>query len=199
MAFFLSSQKTGFYKFCKLSPLETICIKCQILFSGKHMKNVSKCRLVKILPRVLSVKGYYRYKLTLFSPSLHSKLLWMYNSRGYSELIIFPTELHSNSTLFGGEEFISGYGWASKLCFNSKTRISTVKQIRKTPLSPALSGTFWRLNVAAPQLAGIKNWSFAISPLLLLAPANTNRNIYFFETIRKLHKQVFSSNKNNEF
>ena len=38
---------------------ETICIKCQILFSGKNKKNVSKCCLLKILPRVLSVKGQY--------------------------------------------------------------------------------------------------------------------------------------------
>ena len=32
-------------------------MKCHILFSGKNKKNVSKCRLLKILPRVLSVKG----------------------------------------------------------------------------------------------------------------------------------------------
>ena len=32
-------------------------MKCQILFSGKNKKNISKCRLLKILPRVLSVKG----------------------------------------------------------------------------------------------------------------------------------------------
>ena len=31
-------------------------MKCQILFSGENMKNISKCRLLKILPRVLSVK-----------------------------------------------------------------------------------------------------------------------------------------------
>ena len=28
---------------------------CQILFSGKNKKNISKCCLLKILPRVLSV------------------------------------------------------------------------------------------------------------------------------------------------
>ena len=28
-------QKMGFDISCKLSPLETICMKCQILFSGK--------------------------------------------------------------------------------------------------------------------------------------------------------------------
>ena len=35
-------------------------MKCQILFSGKNKKNISKCLLLKILPRVLSVKmiGY---------------------------------------------------------------------------------------------------------------------------------------------
>ena len=31
-------------------------MKCQILFSGKNKKNISKCRLLKFLPRVLSVK-----------------------------------------------------------------------------------------------------------------------------------------------
>ena len=31
-------------------------MKCQILFSGKNKKNISKCCLLKILPRVLSVK-----------------------------------------------------------------------------------------------------------------------------------------------
>ena len=30
-------------------------MKCQILFLGKKKKNVSKCHLLKILPRVLSV------------------------------------------------------------------------------------------------------------------------------------------------
>ena len=30
-------------------------MKCQILFSGKNKKNISKCRLLKILLRVLSV------------------------------------------------------------------------------------------------------------------------------------------------
>ena len=33
-------------------------MKCQILFIGKNKKNISKCRLLKILPRVLSVKSY---------------------------------------------------------------------------------------------------------------------------------------------
>ena len=36
-------------------------MKCQILFSGKNKKNISKCRLPKILPRVLGVnaRSYY--------------------------------------------------------------------------------------------------------------------------------------------
>ena len=33
-------------------------MKCHILFSEKNKKNISKCRLLKILPRVLSVKLY---------------------------------------------------------------------------------------------------------------------------------------------
>ena len=31
-------------------------MKCHILFSGKNKENISRCRLQKILPRVLSVK-----------------------------------------------------------------------------------------------------------------------------------------------
>ena len=31
-------------------------MKCQILFSGENKENISKCRPLKILPRVLSVK-----------------------------------------------------------------------------------------------------------------------------------------------
>ena len=31
-------------------------MKCQILFPGKNKKNISKCCLLKILPRVLSFK-----------------------------------------------------------------------------------------------------------------------------------------------
>ena len=50
------SQKTGFDISCKLSPLETICRKYQNLFSGKNKKNISKCRLLKLLPRMLSVQ-----------------------------------------------------------------------------------------------------------------------------------------------
>ena len=31
-------------------------MKCHILFFGKNKKNISKCRLLKIVPRVLTVK-----------------------------------------------------------------------------------------------------------------------------------------------
>ena len=34
------SQKTGFDITCKLSPMETICMQCQNLFSGKNKKNI---------------------------------------------------------------------------------------------------------------------------------------------------------------
>ena len=33
--FFLFFPEMGFAISCKLSPLETVCMKCQILFSGK--------------------------------------------------------------------------------------------------------------------------------------------------------------------
>ena len=38
-------------------------MKCHILFSEKNKKNISKCLLLKILPRVLSVKIVLNLKL----------------------------------------------------------------------------------------------------------------------------------------
>ena len=40
-------QKAGFYVSCKLSPLEKICMKCQILFLGK-IRRVSVCHLLNV-------------------------------------------------------------------------------------------------------------------------------------------------------
>ena len=42
------SKKIGFE--------ETIFMKCQSLFFGKNKKNISKCHLLKFLPRALSVE-----------------------------------------------------------------------------------------------------------------------------------------------
>ena len=56
------TKKTGFDISCNrkldltFHAMETICMKCQILFSRKNEKNISKCPLLKILPRVLSFK-----------------------------------------------------------------------------------------------------------------------------------------------
>ena len=39
--FFLFFPETDFDISCKLSPMETICMKCQILVSGKNKKNIN--------------------------------------------------------------------------------------------------------------------------------------------------------------
>ena len=50
MIFFHSfSQVTGIEISCKLSPLETMCMKCQNLFPWKNKKNTSTCHQLKIL------------------------------------------------------------------------------------------------------------------------------------------------------
>ena len=51
------SQKTGFDISCKLCRMETICMKCQILFSGKNKKNITNLSSAKLIKRVLKVKG----------------------------------------------------------------------------------------------------------------------------------------------
>ena len=53
MMFFFSYflfQEIVFDPPCQLYRQETICINGQIIFSGKNKKNISKCRLLKVLP-----------------------------------------------------------------------------------------------------------------------------------------------------
>ena len=57
LVYFFYFQETEFDYSCKLSPMETLCMKFQILFTWKNKKNVSICRLLKILSRVLSVNA----------------------------------------------------------------------------------------------------------------------------------------------
>ena len=49
------SQKTGFDISCKLSPLETICMKCQILFSRKNKKTIINLLSAELAQRVVKV------------------------------------------------------------------------------------------------------------------------------------------------
>ena len=64
-----------------LSPLETICMKCQVLFSGKIVKNISKCHVLKILPRVLSIKSVFRrYSFVCLCQKLTVGTHWNYLS-----------------------------------------------------------------------------------------------------------------------
>ena len=41
---------------CKLSRKETICRTCQILFSKKNKKSISKCHKLNFLPSMQNVK-----------------------------------------------------------------------------------------------------------------------------------------------
>ena len=63
MIFFYYSHKTWFGISCKLSPLETICKKCQILFRGKSEKNITKCRLLNFLRSMQSVNCKHKSSL----------------------------------------------------------------------------------------------------------------------------------------
>ena len=50
------SQKTEFDISCKLSPVETICMKCQILSSGKNKKIGDNLSSAELAQRVVNVK-----------------------------------------------------------------------------------------------------------------------------------------------
>ena len=64
--FFFFLQKIVIGISCKLSPKETICMKCQSLFLEKNKKTISKCHLLKFLPSLLSVQ----YSNTLCCPKI---------------------------------------------------------------------------------------------------------------------------------
>ena len=50
------SQKIRLDISCELSPKETTCMKCQMQFSGKNRKIVSRCHLLNFFPSMLCVK-----------------------------------------------------------------------------------------------------------------------------------------------
>ena len=62
--FFLFFQKTGFDSSFKLSPLETIWMKCQILFSGKKKENIINLSSAELAKRELKVKKCFGTKGT---------------------------------------------------------------------------------------------------------------------------------------
>ena len=58
MIFFSNfSQKTDFDVSCQLPPGETVCVKCQILCSGKNKKNIVNMSSAELANRVLKVKA----------------------------------------------------------------------------------------------------------------------------------------------
>ena len=57
-------QKTGFDISCKLSSMETSCMKCQILFSEKNKKNITNLSSADLAQRVVKVKLKLRTPLS---------------------------------------------------------------------------------------------------------------------------------------
>ena len=55
--FLIFPRKTGSDISCKLSPMETICMRCQILFSGENERYFKMLSCEKILPREPRLKN----------------------------------------------------------------------------------------------------------------------------------------------
>ena len=69
---------------CKLSHMETICMKCQILFFPQKYKTYFSIRLLKILPRVLSAKW-----LVVFAYLVPHIYIYTKTSRGQPLFLCF--------------------------------------------------------------------------------------------------------------
>ena len=63
--FFLFSQKTDTYISYKMSPLGTICMKWQILFSGKNVINLSSAELAQRVVKVFQENRSWHLKETI--------------------------------------------------------------------------------------------------------------------------------------
>ena len=79
--FLIYSRKTGFDISCKFSPLEKICMKCQILFSGKNKK------IYRYFCRLLNLPRLWLKLNPCFTDKLYA-LLW-YERKGYIKLSIY--------------------------------------------------------------------------------------------------------------
>ena len=86
-------QKAGFDISCKLSPLETICMKCQILFSEKSKKNISICPRLKILPWVLSVKHLLGLTIVRANKSMYP-IVALFSIKRYEYFPFFSPQKH---------------------------------------------------------------------------------------------------------
>ena len=65
--FFYFSQKSGVDILYKLPPLDTNCMKCQILFSGKKLENIINLSSAGLAQRVAKV---YWINMIMISPQV---------------------------------------------------------------------------------------------------------------------------------
>ena len=99
------SQKTGF----DIAYIETICMKCQ-MFSGKNKKNISKCCLLKILPRLLSIK---------YDLSGRKQLINLYNDKDTSLALVHTTfPQTSNIYCLTFSQYFSGTTLGSQMVYS---------------------------------------------------------------------------------
>ena len=66
-------QKTGFDISCKLSPLETICMKCQTCFWGKIREKIYQLPSAELAQRVVKVKMQSAHSLIIMLKVICSK------------------------------------------------------------------------------------------------------------------------------
>ena len=59
--YYVFPQKIGFEISCKFSPKKIICTKSQSQSFGGSKNNIRKCRLMKLLPSMLSIKAQLVY------------------------------------------------------------------------------------------------------------------------------------------
>ena len=98
MTFFLIfSSKICLDVSCKLSLLATICMKSRSKFSGKNKKIISKCRLLKLLPSMLSMPRHIKTDLIVNMPVRKARPVCLIMVFVVSSAIYIPTKCHRTS------------------------------------------------------------------------------------------------------
>ena len=110
---------------------------------------------------------------------------------GYSELIIFLIEVHSDSTLFGALGFISGYGWASKFCFNSKPRLSIAKWTRKNTSITSTFRDFLEAECSNPSVGRYQNLKLCNFTTSSLGSSKHTQKHLFLQNNQKITNRHF--------
>ena len=81
------SQETGLDISCKLSPMKTTCVRCQLLFSGKNKKNIINLSSAEFAQGALKLKKSTIFLSRAYGEFLETLFIWNYYEKHMATII----------------------------------------------------------------------------------------------------------------